>query len=103
MKKHCCNWCGRRVPEAHHKCAKCRARLTASIKAAQKRSLSPTGRRRKMLDDKEPTAAEIEKMIAEQMRCLPDWWDKEKRDGGHSPTGPRVQRVFAIVAEEESE
>lgn len=24
--------------------------------------------------DREPTAAEVEAMVAEQLKCLPDWW-----------------------------
>lgn len=27
----------------------------------------------------EPTEEELEKMIAEQMQCLPPWWDAETR------------------------
>ena len=26
---------------------------------------------------REPTLAELDVMIAEQMKCLPDWWDRE--------------------------
>lgn len=28
--------------------------------------------------DREPTEAEVEAMVAEQMQCLPDWWWEEE-------------------------
>lgn len=27
----------------------------------------------------EPTAEEVERCVAEQMQCLPEWWDSESR------------------------
>lgn len=29
-------------------------------------------------NDREPTMAELEQTIAEQLKCLPAWWTKEK-------------------------
>lgn len=29
----------------------------------------------------EPTEAELEQMIAEQRRCLPEWWGEEAEEG----------------------
>lgn len=31
----------------------------------------------KFVGKKEPTQAELDATIAEQMKCLPEWWDKE--------------------------
>lgn len=36
---------------------------------------------------REPTEAELETMIAEQMACLPAWWDKEARKGPEATGG----------------
>jgi hypothetical protein len=45
-------------------------------------------------DCDEPTAAEVERVVAEQMRCLPKWfaeeWDRERDD-------EYVPKVYAIV------
>ena len=32
-----------------------------------------------LLADPEPTEAELDAMIAEQMRCLPAWWEEDMR------------------------
>ena len=28
----------------------------------------------------QPTQEEVDRMVEEQMQCLPDWWDKEESD-----------------------
>lgn len=68
MSKPCCQSCGRRIPELHTKCASCRAKRTAAIKAG-------IAARR----DREPTEAELDAMIAEQRQRLPAWWKEPGR------------------------
>lgn len=40
----------------------------------------------------EPTEAELEAMIAEQMACLPDWWHKEAAREHRGACEPAVKK-----------
>jgi hypothetical protein len=45
-------------------------------------------------DAPEPTAAELEATVAEQLKALPDWWDEESE---RERDRERVVRVFELV------
>lgn len=42
-------------------------------------SLDPVSGVRSSLQYREPTEAELDALIAEQMKCLPPWWEEETR------------------------
>jgi hypothetical protein len=65
----------------------------ADVRAAAA-SVGPQGRRYR---EREPTAEEVERTVAEQMACLPEWWaahaERQRRRAG----GVRIVRVAARV------
>lgn len=66
-----CHWCGRKIKPAHIKCVQCRAKLADHIRAGQERARIA---REREWEWHEPTAEEVEKIVAEQMQNLPSWW-----------------------------
>lgn len=56
-------------------------------------------RQRRVPADHEPTEAELEATVAEQMRCLPGWWaeDARRQFDGADDTLRRVAGVLRLA------
>jgi len=63
--------------------------------------LGPSGAADAKGMEREPTAEEVEAVVAEQMRCLPNWWHRQEaaelelHAGERRIVGVRVVRVGA--------
>lgn len=81
-----------------------RGLCTPCHKNLEIRDQYPLLRPRNSSDDRdreyEPTEAELDALIAEQMRCLPAWWVAEEQrrleTGGGPPRAPRVVKTRGI-------
>lgn len=56
---------------------KCDACPKCGLPKQKRSAVCDKCRRDEVMD--EPTEEQLEKMIEEQMRCLPDWWHQDSR------------------------
>jgi hypothetical protein len=55
--------------------------LNPEVKELYPKLKLKNGRPRKTQEDPGPTEDELERTIQEQMRCLPEWWERSGRTG----------------------